>query len=144
MPEQLSGRLSRPSYRRSGRPTGRRVGAVVAGTALAVGVSVVGGATPASAAPGCPYPYVCFYPTRDAYNAGRPVSRYRDVTSGWQYLRSQSIGSEVIANTRHDDVAYLHLAADPDHPYCLAPGETTWLFEAGVDRIRISTEATCP
>ena len=118
---------------------------MLAAGVLAAGGVVLGGAGPASATvAGCPYPYVCFYRTSADYEAGRPISRYRDVTDGWQYLRSQSVGAEKVYNTRHDDVAYLHLAADPDHPYCLAPGRTVFLFEAGVDRIRISTEATCP
>jgi hypothetical protein len=72
------------------------------------------------------------------------VSRYRDVTDGWQYLRPLSVGAEYVYNSRHDDVAYLHQSSDPNHPFCLPPGATVNLGWAGVDRIRISTEATCP
>jgi hypothetical protein len=123
----------------------RSLAAVLAAGVLAAGGVVLAAAGPAAAAPaGCPYPYVCFYRSGPDYDAGRAISRYRDVTDGWQYLRPQSVGALYAYNSRHDDVAYLHLADDPDHPFCLAPGRTAYLFEAGVDRIRISTEATCP
>ena len=116
---------------------------LAAGITLAAALTlVVGAATPASAAvAGCAYPYVCFYPTYAEYSAGHPVSRYRDVTDGWQYLRSQSVGADYIYNSRNDDVAYLHFTNDTVE--CLRPHELQNWNEKQVDRVRIDSSDTC-
>jgi hypothetical protein len=98
-------------------------------------------AAAAAAGPGCPYPYVCFYPTYADFSAGRPVSRYRDVTSDWQLLRSQSIGADYIYNTRNDDVAYL-LFADGGTT-CVEPHSVHNWNSRAVIAVRIDSSSTC-
>jgi hypothetical protein len=115
--------------------------AAAAGVALAAGVTLLGTAAPASAAAGCPYPYVCFYPTYAQYAAGTPVSRYRDVTDGWQNLRPQSVGADYIYNTRNDDVAYLHFTDGSQA--CVLPHSVHNWNEKQVDAVRIDSSPTC-
>jgi hypothetical protein len=119
----------------------KRLLAALAGISLTAGVSVVGVATPANADTSCPYPYVCFYRTTADLQNGTPISRYQDLTSGWQYLRSQSIGSDWIVNSRHDDVAYLHFT--DGETLCLVPRGAVGEPVLVVDRIRIDTASEC-
>jgi hypothetical protein len=82
----------------------------------------------------CPYPYVCLY------NSGGVITgRFRDVTSGWQWLTS-SRGAAYARNTRHDDIVFYHFT--DGRTYCAAPEETT-IFFAVVDAIRISWASSC-
>lgn len=83
----------------------------------------------------CPYPYVCFY-----NSSGTITGKFRDVTSGWQWLTS-SRGADHARNTRYDDTVYYHFT-DGRH-YCAAPRETTY-FYAVVDALRIDWSPRCP
>jgi hypothetical protein len=121
---------------------GRRLVAALTGITAVTGLTLLAGATPASAVGGgCPYPYVCFYPTYSDYFADHPVSRYRDVTSGWQYLRSLSVGADWITNTRNDDVAYLHFTDGSVE--CMVPHSVHNWNDKQVDRVRIDSSPSC-
>jgi len=95
----------------------------------------------AGSAHGCVYPRVCFYRTMDDFRAGRPSAAYRDITAGWQWLGPASYGADGMWNTRNDDVAYLHFAHGGT--MCLRPNMGFWTGTIQVDRIRISSSATC-
>lgn len=113
-------------------------GAVVAAAAM----SVTGASAAHAEAPthGCPYPYVCFYVDEHAYDAGTPITKYRDVTSTYQTVRSRP--HYHVVNTRNDDVAYLRLQDGTS--ICLPPNFGTVFTNAySVTGIRISNSSTC-
>ncbi|WP_262418391.1 hypothetical protein [Streptomyces sp. SP2-10] len=89
---------------------------------------------------GCPYPYVCFYVDNDALLAGRPISKYKDVTSGYQAVTPRPHYG--VLNTRNDDVVYLRLQSGGS--ICLEPNTQTVFANAyRVNGIRISSSSTC-
>ncbi|MEU6594080.1 hypothetical protein ABZ923_33540 [Streptomyces sp. NPDC046881] len=89
---------------------------------------------------GCPYPYVCFYVDDDALLAGRPISKYRDVTSAYQAVTPRP--HYAVLNTRNDDVVYLRLQSGGS--ICLAPNHQTVFTDSYVvNGIRISSSSTC-
>ncbi|MFJ8021994.1 hypothetical protein [Streptomyces sp. NPDC096311] len=113
-------------------------GAVVAAAAM----SVTGASAAQAEAPthGCPYPYVCFYVDEHAYDAGTPITKYRDVTSSYQTVRSRP--HYHVVNTRNDDVAYLRLQDGTS--ICLPPNfETAFTNAYSVTGIKISSSSTC-
>lgn len=106
----------------------RRALAVTAATTT---LAVLGVQPAAQASSGCSYPQVCVY--RSSQTA-RPSARYRDVTTGWQWL-GRSRGSAGLLNTRHDDVVFvLDMAGDV---HCVPP-RTRAGFWNGIAAIRIS------
>ncbi|NKQ23012.1 hypothetical protein [Streptomyces galbus] len=117
--------------------------AALASVGLAVAALSATAAPTAHAEPathGCPYPYVCFYVDEHAYEAGTPVTKYRDITSGYQTVRSRP--HYHVVNTRDDDVAYLRLQDGTS--ICLPPdNETVFSSAYSVTGIRISTSSTC-
>ncbi|MFF5185340.1 hypothetical protein ACFY30_16385 [Streptomyces sp. NPDC000345] len=120
-----------------------RKAAGIAGASVAVAAMSLAGAPAAHAedpTQGCPYPYVCFYVDDDAYIAGRPIAKYRDVTSSYQTVRSRP--HYYVLNTRNDDVAYLRLQDGTS--ICLRPNSSTMFTNAySVTGIRISSSSTC-
>ena len=111
--------------------------------AAVVTVSTWAAATPASAVSmaGCAYPRVCFYLTDAAYYGNSPNASYQDVTSGYQTLGSHSRGARWIVNTRNDDTAHLHFT--DGSTWCMTPNEIDLWTIKTVDKIRISSSATC-
>jgi hypothetical protein len=120
----------------------RVVMSAAATLAMAAGMVLVQ-AAPASAVSmaGCAYPRVCFYLTYGDYWNNRPTAAYQDVTSSWQTLGSRSRGADYIVNTRNDDVAYLHYTNGA--VMCLEPNSIAYETYRVVDRVRISSSATC-
>ncbi|MCX4580347.1 hypothetical protein OHB41_45790 [Streptomyces sp. NBC_01571] len=120
-----------------------RKAAGLAGTGVAVAALSVTGASAARAEPpthGCPYPYVCFYVDEHAYDAGTPITKYRDVTASYQTVRPRP--HYHVVNTRNDDVAYLRL--QDGNSICLVPNSETWFTNAySVTGIKISSSSTC-
>ncbi|MFD9435698.1 hypothetical protein [Streptomyces sp. NPDC060002] len=120
-----------------------RKAAGLAGASVAVAAMSVTGASAAPAESpthGCPYPYVCFYVDEHAYSAGTPITKYRDVTSSYQTVRSRP--HYHVVNTRNDDVAYLRL--QDGNSICLVPNsETVFANTYSVTGIRISSSSTC-
>ncbi|MFG2576931.1 hypothetical protein [Streptomyces sp. NPDC048481] len=120
-----------------------RKAAALAGASMAVATLSVANASAAHAegsTNGCPYPYVCFYVDEHAWNAGTPITKYRDVTSSYQTVRSRP--HYHVLNTRNDDVAYLRL--QDGSSICLAPNtETVFSNAYSVTGIRISSSSTC-
>jgi hypothetical protein len=112
-------------------------GTAVFATVLAAGVVAVPGVAEASAGSGCSYPYVCLYA---GSGMTHPTGRFRDVTSGWQYL-GRSFGDRGFRNTRHDDVAYVKTTSG--RTICLRPGTSGGLFSGGATAIRISYRSSC-
>jgi hypothetical protein len=113
------------------------------GVSVAVAAMSVTGASAAHAEPptqGCPYPYVCFYVDNDALIAGRPLSKYKDVTSSYQAVTPRPHYG--VLNTRNDDVVYLRLQSGGS--ICLPPNSQT-VFAAAyvVNGIKISSSSTC-
>ncbi|MFD4790171.1 hypothetical protein ACFWN1_24580 [Streptomyces sp. NPDC058459] len=120
----------------------RRTAGIAGALVAVVTMSVTG----ASAAPaegptnGCPYPYVCFYVDQRAWDAGTPITRYRDITSSYQTVKSRP--HYYVLNTRNDDVAYLRL--QDGSSICLPPNFSTSFTNAySVTGIRISSSSTC-
>ncbi|MEU9473145.1 hypothetical protein AB0D78_42700 [Streptomyces avermitilis] len=120
-----------------------RKAAALAGAAVAVAAMSVTGASAAqteSPTHGCPYPYVCFYVDENAWDAGTPIAKYRDVTSSYQTVTSRP--HYHVVNTRNDDVAYLRL--QDGNSICLMPNfETVFANAYSVTGIRISSSSTC-
>lgn len=120
-----------------------RKAAGLAGAGVAVAAMSVTGASAAQAEPptyGCPYPYVCFYVDDHAWSAGTPITKYRDVTSSYQTVRSRP--HYRVVNTRNDDVAYLRLQDGTS--ICLgANSETVFTNAYSVTGIKISSSSTC-
>ncbi|MBL1106999.1 hypothetical protein JK361_20720 [Streptomyces sp. 5-8] len=114
-----------------------------AGVSAAVVTMAMTSASAAHAEPptqGCPYPYVCFYVDNDALLAGRPISKYKDVTSGYQAVTPRPHYG--VLNTRNDDVVYLRLQSGGS--ICLEPNTQTVFANAyRVNGIRISSSSTC-
>ncbi|WP_251094335.1 hypothetical protein [Streptomyces sp. Caat 7-52] len=114
-----------------------------AGVSVAVVTMAMTSASAAHAEPptqGCPYPYVCFYVDNDALLAGRPISKYKDVTSGYQAVTPRPHYG--VLNTRNDDVVYLRLQSGGS--ICLEPNTQTVFANAyRVNGIRISSSSTC-
>ncbi|CBG70514.1 hypothetical protein F3K40_22450 [Streptomyces sp. LBUM 1478] len=117
--------------------------ACFAGVGAAVAAMSLSGASAAQAeAPtqGCPYPWVCFYVDNDALIAGRPLSKYQDVTSGYQAVTPRPHYG--VLNTRNDDVVYLRLQSGGS--ICLGPNSQTVFANAYVvNGIRISSSSRC-
>ncbi|MEU3510454.1 hypothetical protein ABZ733_21630 [Streptomyces longwoodensis] len=115
----------------------------LAGVGLAAAALSLTGVSTAHAEPathGCAYPYVCFYVDEHAYDAGTPITKYRDVTSSYQTVRSRP--HYHVVNTRNDDVAHLRL--QDGSSICLPPDtETVFSNAYSVTGIRISTSSTC-
>ncbi|KUN35388.1 hypothetical protein AQJ30_24905 [Streptomyces longwoodensis] len=115
----------------------------LASVALAAAALSLTGLSAAHAEPathGCAYPYVCFYVDEHAYEAGTPITKYRDVTSSYQTVRSRP--HYHVVNTRNDDVAHLRL--QDGSSICLPPNtETVFSNAYSVTGIRISTSSTC-
>ncbi|MFH9552841.1 hypothetical protein [Streptomyces sp. NPDC017435] len=89
---------------------------------------------------GCPYPWVCFYADNDALLAGTPMSKYQDVTSGFQAVTPRPHYG--VMNTRNDDVVYLRLQGGGS--ICLPPNHSTvFAGSAVVNGIKISSSSTC-
>ncbi|MCX4989595.1 MULTISPECIES: hypothetical protein [unclassified Streptomyces] len=120
-----------------------RKAAGFAGVAVAVAAMSVTGASAAHAESpthGCPYPWVCFYVDNAALNAGTPLSKYQDVTSGYQAVTPRPHYG--VVNTRNDDVVYLRLQSGGS--ICLPPNNSTvFAGSAVVTGIRISSSSTC-
>ncbi|WP_151773500.1 hypothetical protein [Streptomyces abyssomicinicus] len=120
-----------------------RKAAGIAGATVAVAAVSVAGASAAHAegsTNGCPYPYVCFYVDEEAFEAGTPITKYRDVTSSYQTVRSRP--HYYVVNTRNDDVAYLRL--QDGNAICLAPNSWTVFANAySVTGIKISSSPAC-
>lgn len=120
-------------------------------TAAAVALAAVSlvplAGSPASAATrrGCPYPNVCFYLTKADYDSSHPTAMYKDVTSGYQTLGSQSRGAYAAVNTRSDDRAMIGFR-DSSGTYvtCLPPNQTWAPIYQTVLTVRIDTAANCP
>ncbi|WP_037674730.1 hypothetical protein [Streptomyces griseus] len=114
-----------------------------AGASVAVAAMSVTGASAAHAespTQGCPYPYVCFYVDNDALLAGRPISKYRDVTSGYQTVTPRPHYG--VMNTRNDDVVYLRLQGGGS--ICLRPNQSTVFADSAVvNGVKISSSSTC-
>ncbi|MDL5205897.1 hypothetical protein [Streptomyces sp. ALI-76-A] len=120
-----------------------RKAAGLGGVSVAVAAMSVTGASTAQAEPplyGCPYPYVCFYVDDQAWRAGTPIAKYRDVTSSYQTVRPRP--HYRVVNTRNDDVAYLRL--QDGKSICLSVNTETMFTNAySVTGIRISSSPTC-
>ncbi|MDX3803467.1 hypothetical protein [Streptomyces sp. AK04-3B] len=114
-----------------------------AGVGVAVAAMSLTGASAAHAEPpthGCPYPYVCFYVDDDALLAGRPMSKYKDVTTSYQAVTPRPHYG--VMNTRNDDVVYLRLQGGGS--ICLPPNSSTVFADSVlVNGIKISSRATC-
>ncbi|MFF3936703.1 hypothetical protein ACFYZV_11010 [Streptomyces phaeofaciens] len=114
-----------------------------AGVSVAAATMSVTGASAAHAespTQGCPYPYVCFYVDNDALLAGKPLSKYKDVTSGYQAVTPRPHYG--VLNTRNDDVVYLRLQSGGS--ICLPPNSQTVFADAySVNGIKISSSSTC-
>lgn len=95
-------------------------GVATACTAL---VATISATTPAAAntAYGCGYPQVCFYKTQADWNARTWTAAYKDVTSYYQTLGSNSAGSFAVYNSRNDDGASLKFS--DGHTTCIHPNE---------------------
>ncbi|WP_438453264.1 hypothetical protein [Streptomyces asiaticus] len=113
----------------------------MAGT-LAAGTATAQTSSPdtraATAAPACPYPYVCIY--KDDARIGM----FQDVTSTWQNLPSRPTGPNLhVVNTRKDDVAYIRQSDGTIT--CIAPNSSFGFpySQPALTGIRISSEATC-
>ncbi|QFQ98152.1 hypothetical protein F9278_20235 [Streptomyces phaeolivaceus] len=124
------------------KPVIRKV-ASFAGVSLAVAVMAMSGASAAHAespTQGCPYPYVCFYVDNGALIAGNPLSKYKDVTSGYQAVTPRPHYG--VLNTRNDDVVHLRLQSGGS--ICLGPNTQT-VFSSSyiVNGIRISSSSRC-
>jgi hypothetical protein len=115
-----------------GAPMIRRAFAV---TAAATTLAVLGVQPAAQASSGCYYPQVCL-----SERNGAITGRFRDVTSGWQWL-GRSFGTSSIRNTRHDDVAYL--LTTTGRVICVPPRSHAGLLEGGFTAVRISYRSTC-
>jgi hypothetical protein len=113
--------------------------AVVAGAVATVSMA---GATAATAEPvqhGCAYPYVCFYASRAAVDAGHPAAKFQVVTSGFQDLTARD--GYIVLNTRNDDVAYLRSNAGT---LCVGPNTTTVMSPGlTLSGVRISSNPSC-
>ncbi|MFD3622837.1 hypothetical protein ACFWWT_48605 [Streptomyces sp. NPDC058676] len=120
-----------------------RKAAGVGGVSVAVAATSMTGASTAQAEPptyGCPYPYLCFYVDDDAWKAGTPIAKYRDVTSSYQTVKARP--HYRVVNTRNDDVAYLRL--QDGNSVCLSPNSETMFANAySVTGIKISSSSTC-
>jgi hypothetical protein len=111
---------------------------LLATTAAAVTIGALGAAPAAQAsADGCYYPQVCLYA---GTRMSRPVARFRDVTSGWQWL-GRSFGTRGVRNTRLNDVAYLLTTGG--RVICVPPGARAGLYSGGFTAIRISWRSHC-
>jgi hypothetical protein len=121
--------------------------AAIAGVALALGGGIsFATADQASATSfnGCGWPRVCFYKSASNWTSSSPTAAYQDVTSYYQNLGSRSYGAYVVYNSRNDDVAYLQYSSG--RVDCLEPNHSVlgnWPGWGHVDKIRISTSATC-
>ena len=118
---------------------GMKIKAAVVVATLTAGVLASPVSAEAAGRRACGYPYVCLY---KGYQTGKPVSRFRDVTGGWQYLnRSRGAGS--FKNTRHDDVAYILTTGGM--VICVRPGDSGGIMPdaGGARAIRISTRSHC-
>jgi hypothetical protein len=105
-------------------------------------MSVTGASTAHAESPthGCPYPWVCFYVDNNALLAGNPLSKYKDVTSGYQAVTPRPHYG--VQNTRNDDVVYLRLQSGGS--ICLPPNNSTVFADAYVvNGIKISSSSTC-
>ncbi|MFH8802159.1 hypothetical protein ACH4F6_21555 [Streptomyces sp. NPDC017936] len=120
-----------------------RKAASFAGVSVAVAAMSMTGASAAHAespTQGCPYPYVCFYLNNSDLLAGKPISKYRDVTSTYQAVTPRPHYG--VLNTRNDDVVYLRLQSGGS--ICLPPNTQTLFADAySVNGIRISSSSTC-
>jgi uncharacterized protein YraI len=115
-----------------------RRAALAAAAATATFAATLTVATPAHAAgSGCYYPQVCLYPSSQTT---RPTGRFRDVTSGWQWL-SRSFGDKSVYNTRHHTVAYL--LTTTGRTICVPPRTRAGLMNGGFTAIRISPRSHC-
>ncbi|MET7651247.1 hypothetical protein [Streptomyces sp. NPDC005486] len=114
-----------------------------AGVSVAVAAMSVTGTSAAHAespTQGCPYPWVCFYVDNNALLAGTPISKYQDVTSGYQAVTPRPHYG--VLNTRNDDVVYLRLQSGGS--ICLSPNSQTVFANAYVvTGIKISSSSTC-
>lgn len=115
----------------------RKIKAVVLAALLSAGVVAVPTSASAASRSGCGYPYVCLYA---GSTGSRPLSKFRDVTSGWQWL-GRSFGARSFKNTRHDDVAYI--LTTTGRTICVRPGVTGGLMNGGATAIRISYRSHC-
>ncbi|MFI1702463.1 hypothetical protein ACH419_41975 [Streptomyces bobili] len=89
---------------------------------------------------GCSYPYVCFYVDNNALLTGTPISKYQDVTSGYQAVTPRPHYG--VLNTRNDDVVYLRLQSGGS--ICLGPNtQTVFTNSYSVNGIKISSSSTC-
>lgn len=107
--------------------------------ALGISVALVVPFTADAATSGCGYPSVCLY--RGSTNTA-PTGRFRQVTSGWQWLGA-SRGTTSVVNTRHDDVVYL--LTTKNKTICVRPGATGGLIPGagGFKAVRISWSSRC-
>jgi hypothetical protein len=104
-------------------------------TAAATTIAVLGVTPAAQASGGCYYPQVCL-----SDRSGHITGRFRDVTSGWQWL-GRSFGTSSVRNTRHDDVAYL--LTTTGRTVCVPPRGRAGLIDGGFTAIRISYRPHC-
>ena len=113
--------------------------AAVLGVSLALALLTGGSADASTTRSGCSYPYVCLYKTTGFKHS---TGRFRDVTSGWQWL-SRSRGATSFVNTRRDDVAYL--LTTRGKVICVRPNTTGGMGPdgGGVKAIRISRSSHC-
>jgi hypothetical protein len=95
-------------------------------------------AEPASALPGCAYPYVCLYKLASDGSTVK-TGQFRDFTTGWQWL-TISKGAMWGWNTRHDDV--LRVLYSGGVVSCF-PSNSQFAFSGYVLAIRIDPSPTC-
>ncbi|MFE1590670.1 hypothetical protein [Streptomyces sp. NPDC059402] len=116
---------------------------VVASAAVGLGLTLAPTASAAgqhqsgevSVQASCNWPYVCFY------KGSTKTGQFKDVTSGYQDLRS-SRGATKVVNTRNDDAVLLRRASGG--PLCILPNYTVDLRPWGtVTGIRILNTSTC-
>lgn len=115
--------------------------ALIAASALVMSGGMLAIPAPAQAASsgGCGYPYVCLYV---GGQMSHPSGRFRDITSGWQWL-GRSFAAKSFRNTRHDDIAYILTTSG--QTICVNPRTSGGLFPdaGGATAIRISTRSHC-
>lgn len=119
----------------------RKVAAVISAAMATAATWALAAPASADSMSGCAYPRVCFYLTDNQYYSNSPTASYQDVTSGYQTLGSRSRGARWIVNTRNDDTAHLHFT--DGSTWCMTPGEVDLWTIKTVDKIRISSSATC-
>ncbi|KOV61513.1 hypothetical protein [Streptomyces sp. MMG1121] len=116
--------------------TRKRLAFSLAAVAFSSGLAFapMASAAPKAATAACPYPYVCFY------KGSTKTGSFKDVTSSWQNLGA-SKGASSMVNTRHDDIVYTHFTNGKT--YCTPPSSTTTFNSWVVDKVRISSAASC-